>query len=153
MSALVIGYGNPLRRDDGAGWHAARLLASRFEREKAYTIAAHQLDPEMAGPVAQADVVVFIDAANAPQAGHFHLREVFADEAAQPFTHHLTPETLLAYARVLYGAVPRAFLISIDVQDFAVGDGLSPAVQHAVTRVCAATERIVLLATAQIADG
>ena len=25
---LVIGYGNPLRSDDGVGWHAASLLAT-----------------------------------------------------------------------------------------------------------------------------
>jgi hydrogenase maturation protease len=24
---LIIGYGNPLRSDDGLGWHASRLLA------------------------------------------------------------------------------------------------------------------------------
>jgi Ni,Fe-hydrogenase maturation factor len=28
MTVLVIGYGNPLRSDDGAGWHAAQALST-----------------------------------------------------------------------------------------------------------------------------
>ena len=30
---LIIGYGNPLRGDDGIGWVAARKLGQRFEDE------------------------------------------------------------------------------------------------------------------------
>ena len=46
--ALIIGYGNPLRSDDGFGWHAGRLLAQALAGQEAEVITCHQLTPELA---------------------------------------------------------------------------------------------------------
>ena len=45
---LIIGYGNPLRADDGVGWQAARRLAELRQDEFVETLALHQLTPELA---------------------------------------------------------------------------------------------------------
>ena len=59
---LVIGYGNPLRGDDGAGWKAAELLAEDPRLAGAVVLARHQLTPELADDVSRASLVVLVDA-------------------------------------------------------------------------------------------
>ena len=60
---LVVGYGNPLRSDDGIGWHAARLLATDPRLDRARVLTRHQLAPELAEDVSRASLVVLVDAA------------------------------------------------------------------------------------------
>jgi hydrogenase maturation protease len=59
---LVVGYGNSLRGDDGVGWHAAGRLAADPRLAGARVLARHQLTPELAVDVAQASLVVLVDA-------------------------------------------------------------------------------------------
>ena len=62
-SIVVIGYGNPLRGDDAIGWKAAEALRDVYEDDTAVEVfASHQLNPEMAESVAEAGMVIFIDA-------------------------------------------------------------------------------------------
>ena len=42
---LLIGYGNPLRRDDGFGSELAQRLQQEFSDANVEIIAAHQLTP------------------------------------------------------------------------------------------------------------
>ena len=51
---LVIGFGNALRSDDGAGFKAAVLLEAELSSPTVSVIATHQLTPELAEPVARA---------------------------------------------------------------------------------------------------
>jgi len=60
---LVVGYGNPLRGDDGAGFNAAWLLSLDPRLQGADVLIRQQLTPELAEDVARADLVVLIDAA------------------------------------------------------------------------------------------
>src|SRR5262245_29107852 len=66
---LIIGYGNPLRADDGVGWQAARHLAELLRDEPIEILALHQLTPELAEPISRADLIIFIDASNEGQPG------------------------------------------------------------------------------------
>jgi hydrogenase maturation protease len=59
---LVIGHGNELRGDDGAGPSVARAVAS-WHLPGVRTLAVHQLTPELAEDLAQTKRVVFVDAA------------------------------------------------------------------------------------------
>ena len=67
-SLLVIGYGNALRGDDGAGPCAARLFGERCAAQpgpddtQSRALALHQLLPELVDDLAQAARVVFLDA-------------------------------------------------------------------------------------------
>ena len=76
-SLLVIGYGNALRGDDGAGPCAARLFGERCAARPGgdgapRALAVIQLLPELVDELAQAARVVFIDAyaANDGKAAH-----------------------------------------------------------------------------------
>ena len=74
--ALIIGYGNPLRSDDGFGWHASRLLARELAGQDAEVITCHQLTPELAEPLSQCSRAVFIDADAEGDPGDIHRRDV-----------------------------------------------------------------------------
>ena len=42
---LIIGYGNPLRGDDGFGWHAALRLREIIHDDGIEILPVHQLTP------------------------------------------------------------------------------------------------------------
>ncbi len=130
---LIIGYGNPLRGDDGLGWHAARLLAERIRRDDVEIVTCHQLTPELAEDVSQADLVIFIDAACVGQPGVLRFDDVQPDARANvDFTHHFDAPALLACAQVLYGTCPRAVLCSVAAESFDLTEDLSGVVQAAL---------------------
>ncbi len=113
MPALIIGFGNPLRGDDGAGWHAAQRLREQYGPAQVRVIAAQQLAPEMAQDVAQASLVIFVDAEQGECAGRVNCRPVVARaEAPRTFTHDLSPAALVQCARMLYRKNPPAYLVS-----------------------------------------
>lgn len=62
MRLLVIGCGNSLRRDDGAGPRVVEMLAA-LDLPGVQTIVCQQLTPELADAVARSGAVVFVDAA------------------------------------------------------------------------------------------
>jgi hydrogenase maturation protease len=133
---LIVGYGNPLRSDDGIGWHAARLLATDPRLDGARVLARHQLAPELAEDVSRASLVVLVDAAADADPGSISVRRI-GSPSPTPITwsHHLTPETLAGLADALYGAVPPIVLVSVAAESFAEGDGLSSALKQALPDV------------------
>ncbi len=134
---LIIGYGNPLRCDDGLGWHAARLLQQTCWEIAVEVQACHQLTPELAAPISAADCVIFIDAccedaaACAPQDGPVCCQRLAPAPAAAAgnLAHHLDPAALLALAGALYHTCPEAYLCTLPGATFAYGETLSDAVQ------------------------
>ncbi|HKZ17257.1 MAG TPA: hydrogenase maturation protease [Geobacteraceae bacterium] len=133
---LIIGYGNSLRRDDGAGPALARTVKERCGDGDLRVLEAHQLAPELADEIAAPDVtaVHFMDASVARDANQdqevpegVEIRKLDSKALTQSFGHHFDPSTLLAYAEHLYGKHPQAWLISIPCADFDFGEGFSDA--------------------------
>ena len=124
---LVIGIGNTLRRDDGAGWLFARGLGDALcdTGAEAEVIVRQQLTPELAEVVAEHGVahVVFVDAST--EIMTVALTAVPDAEATPPSSHHFTPATILAIARRLYGAEITGWLVHLPAFDFSHGEGLS----------------------------
>jgi hydrogenase maturation protease len=132
---LILGYGNPLRGDDGFGWYAAERLASMIRDPEVEVRALHQLTPELAETVSRAAGVIFIDAARAGLPGTV-TRQTIAPAPGGAFTHHVTPSTLLAAARRLYGCAPTATLFQTSGESFDYQMALSPASELALGDVC-----------------
>jgi hydrogenase maturation protease len=124
---LVIGYGNPLRGDDGFGYRAAERIPG--------AIAVHQLTPELMDPISQADRVVFLDATAGGVPGEIRRRRVEPSTSGGAFTHHSTPEGLLAGAKALYGCAPEAILITVCGARFDLSQTLSPEVESALQQI------------------
>ncbi|MFB3787553.1 MAG: hydrogenase maturation protease [bacterium] len=133
---LIIGYGNPLRGDDGAGWRAARLLEERVRNPEVTVLARHQLTPELADNLRAADRAIFIDASAAQPPGTFVWREIQPRRAAPEWlSHDCDPPALLALAGALYGLCPQAYVVEIGGADFSYRDRLSPLVEERMAEV------------------
>ena len=136
---LILGYGNPLRGDDGVGPAVAELL--RRALPEAEIIISHQMTPELCEAISQADMAVFVDSAVEGAAGEIRRRDMAPDPAAPPFSHHATPGALLHMAAVLYGHAARGVLYSVAGVSFELGEGLSPQVAQSVHAVADAIVR------------
>jgi hydrogenase maturation protease len=151
MRTLVIGYGNPSRRDDGIGLAVVNGLRARLGRapldegadgfdelgQALDTLFLQQLAPELAETLADYDQVFFVDAhaGNYPELVH---REPMNALASTSFvSHHMKPAMLLALTAQLYGARPVAELLSVRGFDFDFGSALSPASAEGVAQVVA----------------
>ncbi len=138
--ALIIGYGNTLRTDDGVGQHVAHVLASR-----GYTvIEATQLLPEMAERVANAPLVIFVDCRADLGPGEIAIADAGSPTCEIPNLHFLcAPRPLLRLAKELYQAEPEAVLVGIGPESLEIGQGLTPTVQHAAAKAIEMISRIV----------
>ncbi|HUI09955.1 MAG TPA: hydrogenase maturation protease [Bacteroidota bacterium] len=119
----VIGTGNTLRRDDGAGVEAARRIARAFPG--AHVITGHGLQPEMAEAISSCDVVVFLDASVRTSAVSV-TRVAPPDGPAGHNVHAVTPDGLMAIVEQLYGSAPReALLVEIPAFECGFGERMS----------------------------
>jgi len=123
---LIIGYGNPLRGDDGIGWHAANVLRKELTSETIRVLSVQQLAPELAEEVSAADYTIFIDADSGPLPKQITITNLKPDPLLQkPFHHHMTPELLLSYAESIYGRVSQGILFSVTGNSFEFNEQLS----------------------------
>jgi hydrogenase maturation protease len=112
---LVYGYGNPGRQDDGLGvaladqLEAWALIARRpwltFDRN-------YQLNAEDALEASHHDIVVFLDASQ-DQGEPFRFAAIQPSAKVSFSTHSMSPESVLALCRDLYGAGPAGRLLTI----------------------------------------
>jgi hydrogenase maturation protease len=140
---LVIGYGNPLRRDDGIGWHIAQELLRSRQLPNVETIARIQLTPELAEPISRANVVLFIDASRECPAGQIRQGRILPQETKPALNHHVTAEALLQLADDVYYAKPEAYVFSVGVESFAYGTEPSPALAAAYPSLVARVREFI----------
>ena len=133
---LVIGFGNTLRRDDGAGVALARLVSRSLPEGAGSCREVPLLVPELAEEIAQPAVagVIFCDVRPPGNDGEESVRvtRLAAAPPHAPLGHLLAPESLLAIAATLYGFVAPAWLVTVAGRDFGHGEGLSEPVRHAL---------------------
>ena len=113
---LLLGIGNPCRGDDGLG----PALAARFEAERPEGVEVdinYQLNVEDALKLKEFDVVVLLDAA-VDGDGPFYFREVEPAAKGELSTHSVAPESVAAYARELFEARGRLYVLGIRGADF-----------------------------------
>ncbi|HOG47636.1 MAG TPA: hydrogenase maturation protease [Anaerolineae bacterium] len=158
MRTLVIGYGNPSRRDDGVARHVVNALRARWGRAALGplgdgwddlqgtrdTLSPQQLTPELAETLSAYDLVVFVDATLPAMAGPVRAVPVTPALHMAAVTHHMDPAALLVLAEQLYRRAPVGWLVSVHGHDLGFGDQLSPqtaaALPEAVARVVALVE-------------
>lgn len=123
---LIIGYGNPDREDDGVAWHILRALAIKlglqapesYEDELPESAQMDfafylQLTPEMAEDISAYQYVCFIDAHTGNIPEPVRLIHVESEFQHSPFTHHLTPQSLLSMCETIYRKKPDVALLSV----------------------------------------
>lgn len=119
---LVIGYGNPARCDDGVGEYVAKRLLDEDIGIDILTL--QELGPELCEDISGCELVFFVDA-GIEQEEPFLIREITPKYKTPIFSHHITPEMLLAITEELYKVNPKSYLVSIKGYNFDFGFELS----------------------------
>jgi hydrogenase maturation protease len=141
-SILVIGYGNSLRSDDGAGCRVSDIVAS-WDLPYVRSLTVHQLTPELAEPIAQSELAIFIDAwvggngsaikrkKSSPvlQVQKIDVSKQLNAAPINELGHLSDPRSLLLLAKQVYGEVPVAYSLLLPAVNWEFGEQVS-----AVTR-------------------
>jgi hydrogenase maturation protease len=146
---LIVAYGNPLRSDDGVAWRAADGLEAKLAKSEVEIVRLHQLAPEIAERANRSDAIIFIDAASDPSSlpGEIRVEEIRSErtdaKTASRYSHALSPQTVMTLAESLYGAKPRAILVTVTGANFDHGESLSAPVDAALPVLIDRIEGIV----------
>ena len=137
---IVIGVGNPFRRDDGAGPEVARRV--RAATPSWVDVVEHDGEPAGLLDVWEgADLAVVVDAvrsrASSPGSVHRVLVEAATGvgETSGVSSHAGGPGDAVALARALDRLPTRLVLYGIEGAAFSVGLGLTPSVEASVAAV------------------
>jgi hydrogenase maturation protease len=147
---LVLGIGNTLLSDEGAGVHAVRQLqAAAASQSGIEYMDGGTLSFTLAGPIEDSDAVVIIDAAElGTEAGAVR---VFEGAAMDDFlgaerkrsVHEVGLRDLMAVA-ALAGRLPeRRALIGIQPAELGWGDAPSPRVAEGISHACVRALEII----------
>jgi hydrogenase maturation protease len=94
--ALVLACGNPLRGDDGIAVVLARYFRAEFCERETDIRSSQQWTPELAEPISQSDIVLFVDASAMLPPGKIQFKIVEpVQEFSASMTHTIGPEALL----------------------------------------------------------
>jgi len=133
---LVIGYGNSLRSDDGFGPAVIDALRPWCQdHPRIELMAVHQLLPEHAEVLSQAEMIFFVDASIDMTGGCISCRALSAeqtDETSSALAHSFSPAKLLSLTLATYGKCPPAFIYTVGALNLEVGEKLSAPVAAAV---------------------
>jgi hydrogenase maturation protease len=150
---LIVGFGNPLRGDDGVGWYVIDRLQHVSFEHSVKMLACHQLMPELVEEVVDAELVIFIDAAVESPPGRIACAAVIAGNMEPcAFTHSITPQQLIGFALHEFEAHPIALLYTIGGDSFLYQEKLSPTVQHAADQLVVRIENLVAWWEGRISD-
>lgn len=137
---LVVGFGNELVGDDGAGPALARLVASREQGHDLAVVVAHQLLPELAEQVSRAALLVLADADVSVPPGAFVAEWIEPRPGPPRSIHRLLPTELLGIARDAFGRAPKTLLVRIGLDRAELGQEIGAVTARTVR---AAAERVL----------
>ena len=129
-SVLLIGYGNPGRRDDGLG----PALAERLESSNIPNViidSDYQLNIEHAHDLADFDIVVFADATIGRPTDEittppYTFEQIEAGNPISFSTHSVSPQAVLRLAVDLFEANTKAYVLGITGYEFDdIAEGLT----------------------------
>ncbi len=141
MRVYVIGYGNPFRQDDGVGHILAPQIAT-WLAERGETVALHldhQLLPEVAADLADAEMVFFVDASVASSEAGYMFVPVVPDGGSESLNiHSFGPGWILRLAEELGHPLREAWMLSVSGVSFDFDDALTPECAERVAAAFAA---------------
>jgi hydrogenase maturation protease len=148
MKILVIGYGNTLRSDDGAGQLVAQLVNNQgWLNVEALWV--HQLTPELAEELKEVELAIFVDAYLAGENSESSVLnyELIPDPQSpisNPLMGHTSdPRSLLALAHQVYGFSPTAWHILVPAINLDLGEDLSPVTERGISAALVQIERMI----------
>jgi len=120
---LIMGFGNPGRKDDGLGPALAQAI-DEAGMPGVDADADYQLNIEDGASLVGYDAVVFADASLTAPAP-FEWRRLSPASSISFTTHAVSPESVLAVCEDHFGPAPPAWALGIRGYEFDFGEGLS----------------------------
>ena len=144
INYLVIGYGNSLRSDDGAGQIVANYMAI-WNLPNVRSLAVHQLTPELAEDIANADTVIFVDAVISSKQNLEKIEIIIleGDDKYLNFGHTENPRSLLYLSKIVYNKIPKAYWILIPAINFEFGEKISDITKKGIEQSLGKIESII----------
>ena len=140
---LILGIGNTLLRDEGAGIHAIRMLAQQTEgRDDIELMDGGTLSFTLAGAIEDAAQLIVIDAAQlggdpgATQVFEGDQMDAFVGGNRKRSVHEVSLVDLLMIARLTDHLPQKRALIGIQPHDIDWGEQPSPPVAAAIPQAC-----------------
>lgn len=139
VRTLIVGYGNVDRGDDGVAYHIVNALRQQLGQSalepdepgldglggRIDSVFMTQLVPELVETLTAYEQVVFVDAHTMDAADDVWCVAVTPQYKHSSFTHHMSPEILLALLEALYHKRLKGYMVSVRGSDFDFGRGLS----------------------------
>ncbi len=141
MKRLLIGIGNPFRRDDGVGIQIAeKVRVLQLEGVEVHTLSGE--GTALMESWLEAEQVVIVDAVRSKSTpGKIHEIDAAMVRVPSEFFHYSSHAFGVAEAielsRILNQLPPRVNIIGIEGNDFSEGIGFTPEVEVAVEQVLA----------------
>ena len=144
MNYLIIGYGNTLRSDDGAGQIVANHMAT-WNLPNVRSLAVHQLTPELAEDIANADIVIFVDVVVSSKQNSEKIEIIILedDDKYLNFGHTENPRSLLYLSKIIYNKIPKAYWILIPAINFEFGEKISDITKKGIKQSLKKIESII----------
>jgi Ni,Fe-hydrogenase maturation factor len=168
---LIIGYGNTLRGDDGAGQRVAEMV-SEWGLDEVRSLSVHQLTPELAEPISTAKLAIFVDAYPDTDSQGLQVRRL-EDPPPPPlkrgepegasggtpallgrgepegasggkFSHNCDPRSLLQMAKLLYGSAPPAWWLLVPAVNFDFGEDFSAVTAEGIVEVLSKIKELLV---------
>jgi hydrogenase maturation protease len=140
---LILGIGNTLLQDEGAGVHAIRHLAERLPKHSGIELMdGGTLSFTLAGAIEDADNLIVIDAAQlgsepgATQIFEGDAMDVFVGGNRKRSVHEVSLIDLLMIARLAEQLPHKRVLIGIQPRDIDWGEQPSPPVAVGIQQAC-----------------
>jgi hydrogenase maturation protease len=135
---VIIGLGNPSRRDDGIGPAVVTAL-ERHVRLHVNLMAATRDPTVLMAAWADSELAIVVDAAVCQPSTPGRIRRYTSglptDAPAAGNTHGVGLSEAIQLATILNGAPRRLVLFAVEAADTSVGYGLSPAVAAAIPKL------------------
>ena len=127
----LVGWGNPMRRDDGVGHFLVRELAERLSGQPGLRVRTlAQLDPGRLEDLKDADLVIVADAGTEELAEGWSCFAVTPRDAVPPcLSHDFRLPFLLWVMEAAFQRCPPVWLLVVQGMDFRAGEGLSARAQ------------------------
>ena len=130
MRVIVVGYGNPLRKDDGVAWRLIERLQAALPSLNlpidVDTAIYIEIPLELSEKLKDYDVVLFVDAALDIE-DDVELSKVEPSPGTILDSHALTPQQVLMLSKELYpeSSNLKAYVLKVRAEDIGFGEELS----------------------------
>ena len=160
---IIIGYGNIDRSDDGVAYAIINLVRQKLGHNiledgdtgleelgsEIDSVFLPQLVPEIMELIKVYEQIIFVDAHTGAGMEDLNCSKVNPQYVSSTFTHHMTPETLLAFLKTLYQHEPESYIVSVRAHDFDFKRDFSPETKSLLRP---ASDRIMQLLKIELRD-